>query len=149
MKEYYMNEALNEAKKAFDEDEVPIGCVIVHHDVIVARAHNMRQQNNDATDHAEMIAIREASNVLNTWCLDECELYVTIEPCAMCAGAIMLSRIKKVYYGSTNSKFGSISSNVMMYEVKNFNHSPEVEKGIMRKETEQIMRDYFVNKRTK
>lgn len=149
MKEYYMNEALNEAQQAYNQDEVPIGCVIVYRDKIIARAHNMRQQNNDATDHAEMLAIRQASKVLNTWCLDECELFVTIEPCAMCAGAIMLSRIKKVYYGSSNSKFGSINSNVMMYEVKNFNHSPDVEEGIMKNEAEQIMKDYFSNKRLK
>ncbi len=149
MKELYMKEAMKEAKLAYREDEVPIGCVIVYQDKIIARAHNMRQQNKDATAHAEIIAIKKASKKLNTWCLDECELYVTIEPCAMCAGAIMLSRIKKVYYGSSNSKFGSVDSNVMMFEVKNFNHSPEVEKGILDKEAEEIMRQYFSHKRNR
>lgn len=97
MQEKYMKEALKEAKKAYEKKEVPVGCVIVKDDKIIARAHNLKESKNDTTKHAEIIAIQKASKKLNSWRLLDCEMYVTLEPCSMCAGAIINSRIKKIY----------------------------------------------------
>lgn len=99
----YMECALNEAKKAFLSDEIPVGCVIVKNNKIISKAHNIKEKTNDATSHAEIIAIKKACGKLKSWRLDDCELYVTLEPCMMCVGAILESRIKKVYYGTKNN----------------------------------------------
>ena len=110
-KEYYMKQALKEAEKARAKDEVPVGAVIVKDGKIIARAHNLREKNQQANAHAEMLAIQKASRKLGTWCLDECDLYVTLEPCMMCTGAIIHSRIRNLYYGTKDPKGGAIDSN--------------------------------------
>ena len=142
MEEKFMREALKEAKKAYDKLEVPVGCVIVKDGKIIARGHNVKETKKDTTKHAEMIAIQKASKKLDSWRLLDCEMYVTLEPCSMCAGAIIASRIKKLYIGTMDSKTGACGSvlNLMEY---NFNHKVEVENGIMQKECEYILKDFF------
>ena len=124
MKNRFMQEAYKEALKAFQKDEVPIGCVIVKDEKIIARAHNRKEEKNSAIYHAEIEAINKASKKLNNWYLKDCEMYVTLEPCMMCVGAIINSRIKKVYYGAKDSKGGSIESNLNIRGIKNLNHYP-------------------------
>ena len=145
--EIYMLEALNEAKQAALEDEVPIGCVIVKNDQIIARAHNQRDKTNDPLGHAETLAIRKASEILNDWQLVDCDLYVTIEPCLMCAGAIIQSRIRRVVYGAPDLKGGAFGSSLNVLDAKNINHHPEVINGVLEKECSQIIKDYFKSKR--
>ena len=129
----YMELALEEAKLAALEDEVPIGCVIVKDDKVIAKAHNLRETNNDPLGHAETLAIKKASEVLNDWQLVDCELYVTIEPCIMCAGAIIQSRIKKVIYGAPDLKGGAFGSSINVLDAENINHRPEIVKGVLEK----------------
>ena len=146
--EIYMFEALNEAKQAVMEDEVPIGCVIVKDNKIIARAHNQRDKTNNPLGHAETLAIRKAAEVLNDWQLVGCYLYVTIEPCLMCAGAIIQSRINRVVYGAPDLKGGAFGSSINALDASNINHRPEVISGVLEKECSQIIRDYFKSKRT-
>ena len=143
----YMELALEEAKLAVLEDEVPIGCVIVKDDNVIAKAHNLRETNNDPLGHAETIAIKKASEVLNDWQLVDCELYVTIEPCIMCAGAIIQSRIKKVIYGAPDIKGGAFGSSINVLDAENINHRPEIVKGVLEKECTEIIKNYFKSKR--
>lgn len=143
----YMLEALSEAKLAALEDEVPIGCVIVKDDQIIARAHNQRDKTNDPLGHAEVLAIKKASEVLKDWQLVNCELYVTIEPCLMCAGAIIQSRISKVVYGAPDLKGGAFGSSIDVLTAKDINHRPEVVSGVLLDECSQIIKDYFKSKR--
>lgn len=142
-----MQQALKEANKAKLKDEVPIGCVIVYQDKIIARAHNTKEYSQQAIDHAEIRAIRKANKKLGSWRLDECTLYVTLEPCPMCAGAIMQSRIKKVVFGASDPKGGSYGSTINMSEVKGLNHYPTIVKGVMEKESEILLKDFFKLKR--
>jgi len=143
----YMLEALKEAELAKLEDEVPIGCVIVKDDQIIARAHNQREATNNPLGHAETLAIKKASEVLNDWQLVDCDLYVTIEPCIMCGGAIIQSRIRKVIYGAPDLKGGAFGSSINILDAQNINHRPEIVKGILEEECTKIIKDYFKSKR--
>ena len=148
-KEKYMRLALLEAKKAASEDEVPIGCVIVKDNIVISKGHNRREIKNDVTSHAEIEAIRKASIKLQDWQLIDCDLYVTIEPCLMCMGAIIQSHIRNVYYGSEDPKGGAVISSLNICDVKNLNHHPHIEGGILKSECSQIMKNYFSQKRKK
>ena len=143
----YMKEALKEAKKAELIDEVPIGCVIVKDDKIIARGHNQRETNQSPIGHAEIIAINKASKKLKSWRLEGCDIYVTLEPCIMCSGAIIQSRISKVYYGAFDSKGGALGSSINVLEAKNINHHPKVISGVMQEECSKIITNYFKAKR--
>ena len=143
----YMLEALKEAELAKLEDEVPIGCVIVKDDQIIARAHNLRETTNNPLGHAETLAIKKASEVLGDWQLVNCDLYVTIEPCIMCGGAIIQSRIRKVIYGAPDLKGGAFGSSINILDASNINHRPEVIKGVLEEECTKIIKDYFKSKR--
>ena len=143
----YMLEALKEAELAKLEDEVPIGCVIVKDNQIIARAHNQREITNNPLGHAETLAIKKASEVLNDWQLVNCDLYVTIEPCIMCGGAIIQSRIRKVIYGAPDLKGGAFGSSINILDAQNINHRPEIVKGILEEECTKIIKDYFKSKR--
>jgi tRNA(adenine34) deaminase len=143
----FMMEALKQAKLAQKKDEVPVGAVIVLNDTIIAKAHNLRHNKQNALLHAEIIVIDKACKKLKSWRLEDCELYVTLEPCSMCAGAIINSRIKTVYYGAYDKKAGACGSVVNLLENKQFNHNPEVFGGIMEEECGAILTDFFENKR--
>lgn len=143
MQEKFMKEALKEAKKAYDKLEVPVGAVIVKDGKIISRAHNLKETKCDTTNHAEMLAIQKASKKLKSWRLLDCEMYITLEPCSMCAGAIINSRIKKVYIGASDEKTGAVGSVLNLFEDYKFNHNVEFEKGILRQECEDILKDFF------
>ncbi len=138
-----MQEALKEAKKAYEKLEVPVGAVIVKNGEIIARGHNLKETKTDTTKHAEIIAIQKASKKLKSWRLEDCEMYVTLEPCTMCAGAIINARIKKVYIGTLDAKTGACGSILNLFDDYKFNHKVEYEKGIMQKECEKILKDFF------
>ena len=121
---FYMKQAYKEAVKALTIDEVPVGAIIVKDDKIIARSHNLKESLNLPTAHAEILAINKACKKLKTWHLDDCVMYVTLEPCVMCAGAIIQSRIKKVVYGAKSFQDGAIESALKLYEIKGFNHYP-------------------------
>ena len=142
-----MKEALKEAKKAELIDEVPIGCVIVKDDKIIARGHNQRETNQSPIGHAEIIAINKASKKLKSWRLEGCDIYVTLEPCIMCSGAIIQSRISKVYYGASDPKGGALGSSINVLEANNINHHPEVISGVLKEECSKIITNYFKQKR--
>ena len=143
MPEKFMKEALKEAKKAYEKAEVPVGAVIVKDGKIIAKAHNLKETKTDTTKHAEILAIQKASKKLESWRLLDCEMYITLEPCSMCAGAIINSRIKKVYIGALDEKTGAAGSVLNLFEDYKFNHKVEVEKGVMQKECENILKDFF------
>ena len=145
----FMKMALKEAKKAEMEDEVPIGAVIVQDGKVVAKAHNKMEKTQLATAHAEILAINKACKKLNSWRLDGAEMYVTIEPCAMCAGAIVNARIKKVYYGAKEEKSGCAESKFSVLTESGLNHKTEFEGGIMGEECSKIIKNYFKAKRSK
>ena len=143
MEKKFMKAALKEAKKAYDKLEVPVGAVIVKDRKIIARAHNLKETKNDTTKHAEILAIQKASKKLNSWRLIDCEMYVTLEPCSMCAGALINSRIKKVYIGASDQKTGAVGSVFNLLEDYTFNHKVEYEKGVMQEECENILKEFF------
>ena len=143
MQEEYMKEALKEAKKAYEKLEIPVGCVIVKDGKIIARGHNLKETKLDTTKHAEIIAIQKASKKMNSWRLIDCEMYVTLEPCSMCAGAIINSRIKKVYIGTMDKKTGACGSVLNLFEDYTFNHKVQVEVGILKDECEKVLKDFF------
>ena len=143
MEEKFMREALKEAKKAYDKLEVPVGCVIVKDGKIIARGHNVKETKKDTTKHAEMIAIQKASKKLDSWRLLDCEMYVTLEPCSMCAGAIINARIKKIYIGTLDEKTGAAGSVLNLFEDYTFNHKVEVETGILKIDCEMILKKFF------
>ena len=147
LNEKYMRAAMKEAHKAELKDEVPIGAVIVCDGKIIARAHNTRQTKQISTHHAEILCIEKACRKLNSWRLEGCDLYVTLEPCPMCAGAIQQSRIRKVVFGAYDPKGGFFGSNFNINEVKGLNHYPEVEGGVLKEETAQLIKDFFKKKR--
>lgn len=142
-KEYFMKEALKEAEKAYNKLEVPVGAVIVKDGKIIARAHNKKETKTDTTKHAEITAIQKASKKLKSWRLIDCEMYVTLEPCTMCAGAIINSRIKKVYIGAMDEKTGAVGSVLNLFENYKFNHKPESETGILKEDCEEILKRFF------
>lgn len=143
MEEKFMKAALKEAKKAYDKLEVPVGAVIVKDGKIIARAHNLKETKFDTTKHAEILAIQKASKKLNSWRLLDCEMYVTLEPCSMCAGALINSRIKKVYIGASDEKTGAVGSVFNLLDEYTFNHKVEYEKGVLQDECESILKDFF------
>ena len=140
---YYIGLALEEAKKAFKLGEVPIGALIVRKNKIIARSYNQKEKTKKSTAHAEMIAIEEACKKLGDWRLNDCILYVTCEPCVMCAGAIYQSRISKVVYGCPDKRWGGFGSIVDLRELKELNHTVEVVSGIMEEECQKILVDFF------
>lgn len=147
MNEKFMMEAIKEAKKAELIDEVPIGCVIVKDDKIIARGHNLRENKQQSTAHAEIIAIEKACKKLKSWRLEGCSLYVTLEPCPMCSGAILQSRIEHVIYGAKDPKGGCMVSCMNMYEVKGFNHYPDVIGGVLEDKCAALLKAFFKQKR--
>ena len=142
-KEYFMKQALKEAEKAYRKQEVPVGAIIVKEGKIIARAHNQKETKTDTTKHAEILAIQKASKKLKSWRLIDCEMYVTLEPCTMCAGAIINSRIKKIYIGTMDEKTGAAGSVLNLFEDYTFNHKVETEKEIMQDECEKILKKFF------
>lgn len=145
----YMKSALKEADKAKQKSEVPVGAVIVRDGKIIARAHNLRTSNCDPTAHAEIMALRKAGKKLGHWNLEGCELYVTKEPCVMCAGAMVLSRIKTVYYGAYDKRFGCAGTVLNLANNPIFNHRAETVGGIMECECAKLLTDFFKEKRKK
>ena len=140
----YMQMALAEARKAYQRAEVPIGAVVVCNDQVVGRGFNLREQTQDPTSHAEMIALREAAANEDSWRLEDCQLYVTLEPCPMCAGAILQSRIKRLVYGASDPKAGAVRSLYQLLDDNRFNHQvEEVEAGVLEKESAQLLKDFF------
>ncbi|SDL04498.1 tRNA adenosine(34) deaminase TadA [Halanaerobium congolense] len=139
----YMQMALAEARKAYQRAEVPIGAVVVCNDQVVGRGFNLREQTQDPTSHAEMIALREAAANEASWRLEDCQLYVTLEPCPMCAGAILQSRIKRLVYGASDPKAGAVRSLYQLLDDNRFNHQVEVEAGVLQKESAQLLKDFF------
>lgn len=142
-KEKFMQEALKEARKAEKKLEVPVGCVIVKDGKIIARAHNQKETKTDTTKHAEIIAIQRASKKLETWRLLECEMYVTLEPCSMCAGAMIQARIKKVYIGAMDEKTGACGSVLNLLKDYPFNHIVEIETGIEKEKCQEVLKSFF------
>ncbi len=147
--EMMMHEALKLARRAAEADEVPVGAIIVHGKEIIARAHNQVETLKDPTAHAEMIAITQATNYLSSKWLQECALYVTIEPCSMCAGALVLSRIDKVVFGAPDVKTGACGSVIDILDHKTLNHQVAVERGILADECGALMSGFFRKKRKK
>ena len=141
--EKYMKEALKQAKKAAAMDEVPIGCVIVHNDKIIARGYNKRNSMKTTLGHAEILAIKKASKYMGDWRLEECVMYVTLEPCPMCAGAIVQARVTRVVIGSMNAKAGCGGSILNFLEMQEFNHQAEVERGVLQEECSEMLSAFF------
>ena len=143
MDKKFMALAIEEAKKAFDKKEIPIGAVIVKDGEVIARAHNLKETLNNAIYHAEILAIKDACDFLGTWRLTGCTIYVTIEPCPMCAGAILQSRIKRVVIGAMDTKSGACGSVINLLNNPGFNHQAEIETGILEEECSQLMGKFF------
>ncbi|MCI8669655.1 MAG: nucleoside deaminase [Lachnospiraceae bacterium] len=139
----YMKEAMKQAVKAEQLNEVPIGCVIVYQDKIIARGYNRRNIDKNTLSHAELNAIRKAAKKLGDWRLDDCEMYITLEPCQMCAGAIVQSRIKKVYIACMNPKAGCAGSVLNLLDVRQFNHQVEIDRGLMEEECSRMLSGFF------
>ena len=143
-----MYTALQEAELAFEENEVPIGAVVVHDNKIIGRGHNQTQMLNDATAHAEMLAITAASNHLNSKYLTECDIFITVEPCIMCAGAILNSQIRKVYFSTFEPKFGAAGSIYNLLEGNKYNYKVDVYSGIYSDESKKLLQSFFLKQRT-
>ena len=146
-KEHFMKLAIKEAIKASEIDEVPIGAVIVKDNKVIARGFNHRENKLLVTSHAEIEAINKANKKLGNWRLVDCDIYVTIEPCLMCMGAIYQSHIKNLYFGAKDPKGGAVNSSIEFNDIKNLNHYPNIEGGILENECSQILKDYFKKKR--
>ena len=140
--EYYMRQALKEALKADKIDEVPIGCVIVLNGKIIARGYNKREKLENSLAHAEIVAINKACKKINSWRLEDATMYITLEPCAMCSGAIIQSRIKKVIYGAYDYRFGAHKSIINLFDVK-FNHQVDIKGGLLEEECSNLIKDFF------
>ena len=147
MDELYMKKALDMANKAYKKNDVPVGCIIVKDDRIIAKAYNTKNIKNCSINHAEILAIKKACKKLGTWHLDDCTLYVTMEPCLMCCGAIIQSRIKRVVYGAKCDKFGYVCSIGEVLNSKKNNHRVDVSGGILEEECSLILKRFFSNKR--
>lgn len=144
-----MKQAITQAKKAYAKDETPIGCVIVRDDKVIARGYNRRNTDKSALAHAEIAAIRKASKAVGDWRLEDCTLYVTLEPCQMCAGAIVQSRMKRVVIGAMNPKAGCAGSILNLFNIEAFNHQVDTEYGVLRDECAALMRNFFTELREK
>ena len=145
--ERWMRLALEEANKAFLKDEVPIGAIAIVGDEVIARAHNLKETNHDATHHAELLLLQECARILGRWRLTDVTIYATIEPCIMCMGAMSHARIKRLVYGARDEKFGGAHSLYQIARDERLNHRFEVEEGILADEASQIMKDFFKRKR--
>ena len=145
--EYYMRLALREAERALDHDDVPVGAVIVKDGELIGAGHNERELRNDPTAHAETLALREASSALGTWRVLDAVMYVTLEPCAMCAGAIVLSRIPRVVFAAQDPKAGAAGSVIDVLNVAQFNHRPVVARGLLAQEAGDLLRAFFAGRR--
>jgi len=145
--EKFMKLALKEARKAYECDEVPIGAVIVKDGKVIARGYNNRESRLDPTGHAEIIAIRKAAKKIQNWRLEDTTMYVTIEPCSMCAGALVWARVGRVVYGAKEPKGGALGSSYHLYEQKSLNHYPQVSGGVLEEECGMLISDFFKNKR--
>jgi tRNA(adenine34) deaminase len=143
----FMRLALREAERALEHDDVPVGAVVVHDGEVAGAAHNERELRQDPTAHAELLAIREASRALGRWRLLDCVLYVTLEPCAMCAGAIVLARVPRVVYGASDPKAGAAGSVLDVLDEPSLNHRPQVEPGLLAEECAALLRDFFGERR--
>lgn len=143
----YMRQALKLAKKAYDNGDVPIGCVIVYEGKVIARGYNRRNKDKTTLAHAEILAIKKASKILGDWRLEECTMYVTLEPCQMCAGAIVQARIPKVVIGCMNPKAGCAGSIINLLDMKQFNHQVETERGVLEDECSALMKEFFASLR--
>jgi tRNA(adenine34) deaminase len=147
--EIYMSEAIKEAQKALEEDEVPVGAVIVYKGKIVARGYNQIERLKDPTAHAEILALTSAANYFNAKWLNGASMYVTIEPCSMCAGALVLARLKNLYFGANDPKTGACGSVINIVNHKKLNHRIRVKKGILEKECSSLLKEFFKKKRDK
>jgi len=145
--ELFMKEALKEAKKALNKLEAPIGAVIVKDGKIIARGYNLRETKQDSTLHAEIVAIKRACKKLGSWRLEECDIYITLEPCPMCAGAILQSRIRNVFFGAYDPKAGAAGSLINLLENDSFNHKSNVYGGILENECSSLLKEFFKNLR--
>jgi len=145
--EYYMQQAIAEANKALERDEVPVGAIIVFDNSIIAKAHNQREMLLDPTAHAEMIAITQASAYLQNWRLSDTTVYVTLEPCAMCAGALVQARVKNLVYGAKDEKYGACESTVNLVNDPRFNHRINVISGVIDEECSVLLKQFFQEKR--
>jgi tRNA(adenine34) deaminase len=147
MLKYFMKEALKEAEKALEEGEIPVGAVIARGGKIISRAHNLKETLKDPTAHAEILAIRQAAGVLENWRLDGCDLYVTVEPCPMCAGAIVQARIDRLIYGVMDFKAGACGSVFNIVQERRLNHRVEIISGIMEDDCGNLLKAFFKNLR--
>jgi tRNA(adenine34) deaminase len=145
--DYFMRLALREAERALEHDDVPIGAVIVKDGELIGAAHNERELRNDPTAHAEVLALREAAGALRSWRVLDCVLYVTLEPCAMCSGAIVLARVPRVVFGASDSKAGAAGSVLNVLDVPQFNHRPQCQGGLLADESADLLRAFFAGRR--
>lgn len=146
---FFMREALKEAQKAYEEDEVPIGAVAVFKNQIIGRGHNQTERLQDPTAHAEMLAITAAANALNSWRLKEVEVYATVEPCVMCAGALVLARVKRIIFAARDEKFGGCGSVLNVANEEQLNHQIEVTEGVLKEQSTSLLKSFFEKKRKK
>lgn len=147
--EKYMREAYKQAKKAYAIEEVPIGCVIVHEEKIIARAYNKRNTKKTTLAHAELLAIQKACKVIGDWRLEDCTMYITLEPCQMCAGAIVQARIPRVVIAASNAKAGCAGSILNLLQMEAFNHQVELTRGVLEEECSTMMKEFFKEMRKK
>jgi tRNA(adenine34) deaminase len=147
MKNNFMQEALKQARIAFEKDEVPVGAVIVENGKIITTSHNQNLILKDPTAHAEIFVMREAAKIKDSSRLDGCDLYVTLEPCAMCASAIALARIRRIYYAASDIKFGAVENGARIFSSTSCHHKPEIYSGISEEESKELMQSFFRNKR--
>jgi tRNA(adenine34) deaminase len=147
--DFFMKEALREAQKAYEKGEVPVGAVAVYKNQIIGRGHNQTEQLQDPTAHAEILAITAAANALSSWRLNDVEMYTTIEPCTMCAGALVLARVKRIIFGARDEKFGGCGSVFNIVSEKRLNHQIEITAGVMENEAASLMISFFKKKRNK
>lgn len=149
MKEKFMKEALKEGQKAFDNMEVPIGCVIVKDGKIIGKGRNRKEELKDPTAHSEILAIKDATKTIGHWWLEDCDVYVTLEPCPMCAGALLNARVRKVYIGAKDKRMGALGSSIDLSDFHGSNHKLEVEFSILEKESKALLRSFFKKLREK
>ena len=147
--QYFMKEALKEARKAYDTGEVPVGAVIVHKGEIIGRGHNQNESANDPTAHAEMLAIKKAAKKLESWRLLDTEMFVTTEPCSMCAGAIVLARIPRLFIGTMDPKSGACGSLMNILQDERLNHTVEIHTGLLEEESSKLLKSFFQDLRDK
>ncbi len=148
-KKDFMLRAIEIAKESAEQDEVPVGCVVVKDGKIIAEASNYKERENNATRHAEIVALSLAAEKLENWWLENCDVYVTLEPCPMCAGAMIMSRIRSLYFGAYDPKSGASGSRVNLFEKGLFNHDITIEGGILKDECAQLLSSFFATKRNK